>query len=163
MTTIMRNGFCARQLKLALGAFVLAGLLSGITHAQTPLDVTSATIPELNAAMDAGTLSSELLVSAFMVRMAAYDQQGPALNAIMMVNPKALDRARELDRERAQSGPRSPMHGIPVVIKDNMDTADMPTTAGSVLLEGSIPPDDAHVIAELELKDGLDEVAEDTT
>ena len=68
---------------------------------------------------------------------------------MITVNPKALETARALDAERKAKGPRSPLHGIPVVLKDNFDTADMPTTGGSVLLEGSIPPDDAFVVKKL--------------
>jgi amidase len=68
---------------------------------------------------------------------------------MIVVNPKALETARALDAERKAKGPRSPLHGIPVVLKDNFDTADMPTTGGSVLLEGSVPPDDAFVVRKL--------------
>ena len=84
-----------------------------------------------------------------LARIRAYDRQGPSLRALIMVNPKALDIARQLDVERKTKGRRSPLHGIPVVLKDNIDTADMPTTAGSIVLEGSIPPDDAFVVKRL--------------
>ncbi len=113
------------------------------------LSLTSATISELNAAMDAGALSSESLVQRYLNRIRAYDQAGPELNSVILVNPMALQRARELDEERRVSGRRSPLHGIPVVVKDNIDTADMPTTAGSFLLKDSMPPDDAFVIQRL--------------
>src|SRR5206468_11868999 len=79
----------------------------------------------------------------------AYDRQGPRLRAVITVNPKALDTARALDAERRTKGRRSPLHGIPVVLKDNYNTADLPTTGGSVLLEGSVPPDDAFVVKKL--------------
>ena len=68
---------------------------------------------------------------------------------MIAINPKALETARALDAERKTKGPRSPLHGIPVVLKDNFDTADMPTTGGSVLLEGSVPPDDAFLVKKL--------------
>ena len=84
-----------------------------------------------------------------LARIQAYDRQGPSLHAVMTLNPKALDTARALDAERKAKGPRSPLHGIPIVLKDNFDTADLPTTGGSVLLEGSIPPDDAFVVKKL--------------
>jgi amidase len=71
------------------------------------------------------------------------------LRSVITVNPKALDAARALDAERKTKGPRSPLHGIPIVVKDNIDTADMPTTGGSVLLQGSIPPDDAFIVKKL--------------
>src|SRR6202162_2082482 len=67
----------------------------------------------------------------------------------MILNPKAIETARELDAERKAKGPRSALHGIPVVLKDNYNTADLPTTGGSVLLEGSIPPADAFVVKKL--------------
>ena len=84
-----------------------------------------------------------------LARIQAYDRQGPSLHAVMTLNPKALDTARALDAERKAKGPRSPLHGIPIVLKDNYNTADLPTTGGSLLLEGSIPPDDAFVVKKL--------------
>ena len=122
--------------------------VASIGSAQT-IDVTSANIAELNTAFEAGTLTSEGLVERFLARVEAYDATGPALNAVITLNPQALARARALDRERRSDGPRSPMHGIPVVLKDNFDTADLPTTAGSTLLAGSIPPDDAFLVRKL--------------
>ena len=113
------------------------------------IDLDAATIADLNAAFDAGTLSSEKLVQLSMARIQAYDRQGPKLNAVITLNPAALDTARVLDAERRAKGPRSPLHGIPVVLKDNFDTFDLPTTCGSVLLEGSIPPDDAFIVKKL--------------
>src|ERR1019366_10036690 len=84
-----------------------------------------------------------------LARIQAYDRQGPSLHAVLTLNPKALDTARALDAERKAKGPRSPLHGIPIVLKDNYNTADLPTTGGSVLLEGSIPPADAFVVTKL--------------
>jgi len=84
-----------------------------------------------------------------LARIAAYDHAGPGLNAVLTLNPNALETARTLDAERKERGPRSPLHGIPVVLKDNFDTADLPTTAGSFMLEGSIPPDDAFLVSKL--------------
>jgi amidase len=108
-----------------------------------------ATIADVNAAIDAGQLTSERLVELFLARIAAYDQAGPRLNAVITVNPRARDEARALDEERRRSGRRSALHGIPILVKDNIDTADLPTTAGSVLLKGSRPPDDAFVVKQL--------------
>ena len=65
------------------------------------------------------------------------------------MNPRARERARALDAERQTRGPRSPVHGIPLVLKDNIDTADLPTTAGSIMLKGSMPPDDAFIVEKL--------------
>jgi amidase len=113
------------------------------------IDFDTATVAELNAAFDAGTLTSEKLVRLCLARIRAYDHRGPSLNAVLAVNPKALEIARALDTERKTKGPRSPLHGIPVVLKDNYNTTDMPTTGGSVLLEGSIPPADAFIVTKL--------------
>ena len=132
---------CVLTLLLALAGVTTAG-------GQT-VDVTAATIEDLNRAFDDGTLTSEQLVERYLARIAAYDDAGPALNAVIALNPNAVERARELDAERRSGGPRSPLHGIPVVLKDNLDTADLPTTAGSVLLAGSLPPDDAFLVRKL--------------
>lgn len=122
--------------------------LSFASHAAS-LDLASATIAEVEAAMDKGALTSEQLTKFYLARIAAYDKQGPAINAVITLNPKALEVAKALDAERKAKGPRSPIHGIPIVLKDNFDTFDLPTTAGSQLLAGSIPPDDAFVVKKL--------------
>src|SRR5688572_28295700 len=130
---------------------VFAGLIFTInpTAAQRTVDLDAVTIADVNRAFAKGTLTSERLVQMFLARIQAFDRQGPMLRSIITVNPKALETARELDAERKAKGPRSIMHGIPIVVKDNIDTADMPTTGGSALLEGSIPPDDAFVVRKL--------------
>ncbi len=115
--------------------------------AQIPL--ASATIADINAAFKDGSLTSEQLVGLYLARIEAYDKQGPKINAVITLNPKALDIAKALDIERKTKGARSPLHGIPVVLKDNFDTFDLPTTGGSLLLEGSLPPDDAFMVKRL--------------
>ena len=131
-------------------ALVLASTLTfGTVSAQRTVNLDEITIADVNAAFANGTLTSERLVQLFLARIQAYDRQGPSLRSIILVNPKALETAREMDAERKAKGPRSPLHGIPIIVKDNIDTADMPTTGGSILLEGSIPPDDAFVITRL--------------
>ncbi len=132
----------ARTFTLALA------LAAAVAEAQT-VDFDAATIQQLAAAMDAGALTSEKLVQLSQARMDAFDDQGPRLNAVLTRNPKALEQARALDAERKAKGRRSLLHGIPVVLKDNFDTFDLPTTGGSVLLEGSVPPDDAFVVKKL--------------
>ena len=117
--------------------------------AQRTIDLDQATIADVNAAFAKGTLTSERLTQMFLARIEAYDRKGPSLRAVIAVNPRALDTARAMDAERKTKGPRSPLHGIPIVLKDNIDTADMATTGGSVLLEGSMPPDDAFVVRKL--------------
>lgn len=114
-----------------------------------PVEVYEATIPQLQAAMARGEVSSVQLVDAYLARIAAYDQQGPALNSIIRLNPRARQEAAALDAERKARGPRGPLHGIPVILKDNYDTADLPTTGGSIALAGTIPPRDAFVVTRL--------------
>jgi len=132
---------------------VLVVLLAGPTatraFAQQSIDLDAATIADIQAAYKAGTLTAEKLVQICLARMDAYDRRGPMLRAVIASNPKALDEARALDAERKAKGARSALHGIPIVLKDNIDTADMPTTGGSLLLEGSVPPDDAFLVKKL--------------
>jgi amidase len=106
--------------------------------------VEEATIAQIHAEMLARRLTARALVEHYLARIAAYDQRGPALNAIVTINPVALARADELDAELRRSGQLTgPLHGIPFIVKDNYDTHDLPTTAGSLSLAGSLPPDDA--------------------
>ena len=100
--------------------------------------------------MAAGRLTSVQLVQAYQARIRAIDRSGPRINAVIEENPDALALATALDRERREKGPRGPLHGIPVLLKDNIATADaMQTTAGSLALLGSRPPRDAFVVARL--------------
>ena len=119
------------------------------THIADPPFPLLATIPALQAAMENGELTSVDLVELFLARIAAYDGAGPKLNSLIFVNPAALDEAAALDAERASAGPRGPLHGIPIVVKDNINTADMPTTAGSTALEAFQPKDDAFQVRRL--------------
>jgi Asp-tRNA(Asn)/Glu-tRNA(Gln) amidotransferase A subunit family amidase len=112
-------------------------------------DVTEKSIAELQAALAAGEVTSRALVEAYLARIEAYDRSGPALNAIIAVNPRAIEDAEGLDRERRERGARGALHGIPVVIKDNMETADMPTTGGSIALAGFTTGADAFVVRRL--------------
>lgn len=118
-----------------------------------PFNVEDATIAGIHAALTAGQTTCVAIVRAHLERIAAYDQHGPALNAIITINPKALATAGEQDRQRATrlaaGAALLPLHGIPVILKDNFDTADLPTTGGSVSLAASIPPDDAFVVKRL--------------
>jgi amidase len=108
------------------------------------------TIPELQDAMKSGRLTARSLAEKYLARMDEIDKRGPAVNAIIELNPDALSIAATLDQERKARGVRGPLHGIPVLIKDNIDTADrMMTTAGSLALVGSKPPKDAFVARRL--------------
>src|SRR5712691_11642244 len=135
-----------RQICAVLAATIVLALAPVLAKT---IDFESATIADINAAFDAGTLTAEKLVQMCLARIAAFDRKGPALHAVITLNPKALDAARVLDAERTSKGRRSPLHGIPVVLKDNYDRFDLATTGGSVLLEGSIPPKDAFVVKKL--------------
>ena len=99
-------------------------------RAARTVDLTTASIADLNGAFAAGVLSSERLTALYLARVAAYDKTGPALNAVLRLNPTALADARALDDERRARGPRSPLHGIPVLLKANIDVAGWPATAG---------------------------------
>ena len=134
--------------KKALPALIASFCLTAAANAAT-VDLTNATIADLDAAFAKGTLTSEKLVKMYLKRIEAYDKQGPGINAVITLNPKAVEQAKALDKERKTKGPRSPIHGVPVLLKDNYDTFDLPTTAGSQLLAGSIPPDDAYVVKKL--------------
>ncbi|HWD57529.1 MAG TPA: amidase family protein [Stellaceae bacterium] len=107
------------------------------------------TIPELQAALAAAPASSRGLVEHYLARIDAYDQRGPALNAICARAAGALAVADRCDAERCAGAPCGPLHGIPVIVKDNYETADMQTAAGSVLLAGWIPPGDATLVTRL--------------
>jgi amidase len=112
-------------------------------------DLVEATVPEMIEAMESGLLTSKQLVEMYLARIAAYDDAGPALNSFLHVNEHALIQARQLDVLRRSYGNQGPLYGIPVLLKDNVDTEDMPTTAGSVALAGSIPSADAFITRKL--------------
>jgi amidase len=112
-------------------------------------DAFEKSIGELQADMAAGRTSAAGLVRFYQERIAAYDQAGPRLNAVIFLNPQALADARALDEERKKRGPRGPLHGIPVLLKDNYETRDMPTTGGSLALAGAVPARDAFQVRRL--------------
>jgi Asp-tRNA(Asn)/Glu-tRNA(Gln) amidotransferase A subunit family amidase len=132
----------------ALVASLVLVLAGGCTES-SELSPLEATIPELQRAMEAGQLTSVELVDFYLARTAAYDRAGPKLSALILVNPAARDEAAALDAERVASGPRGPLHGIPVILKDNIGTADLPTTAGSLALKGFTPARDAFQVRKL--------------
>ena len=108
------------------------------------------TISELQALFESGELTSSRLAEIYLDRIEKIDRSGPSLNSVIETNPDALRIAAELDIERSENGPRSLLHGVPVMLKDNFDTGDkMCTTAGSLALEGSIATKDSFVAAQL--------------
>ena len=142
----------------------LAGLLAAITASSAPaapgepvttdrdclrdmrgIDLQTVTIPQLQEALVAGRISSVDLVDAYRARIEAYKE----FNAIRELNPKARETAAALDAERAANGPRGPLHGIPILLKDNVGTENLPTTAGSIAMEGQIPRRDAFITKRL--------------
>lgn len=113
-------------------------------------ELEEATIAQLQAAMQAGELTASSLAEQYLTRIEGLDRSGPALNSIIELNPEALDLARILDQERRERGPRSPLHGIPLLLKDNIDTGDrMLTTAGSLALANAPALRDAFVVQKL--------------
>ncbi|MEM0953186.1 MAG: amidase family protein [Pseudomonadota bacterium] len=132
----------------SLVAFLSLFLTSLSATADDAFDILEATISEAHAEMAAGRLTAEQLVTAYLQRIERYDQAS-GLNAIIVVNGKAMERAKALDEEYANTGTLRPLHGIPVVVKDNFDTADLPTTGGSIALKDSVPPDDAFLVKKL--------------
>lgn len=111
--------------------------------------VYEASITTLQEGLRGGRWTSVALVEAYLARIAAYDQGGPALNAIIRLNPAARRDAQRLDAERRKGKLRGPLHGIPVLLKDNFDTFDQVTSAASLALAGVQPPDDGHVVRRL--------------
>jgi len=115
-----------------------------------PVNIEEATIADLAAALRAGRATAVSLAHAYLDRIARIDKSGPALNSIIELNPDALSIAQALDDERRTKGERGPLHGIPVLVKDNLDSLDrMTTTAGSLALKGSIPLQDSFVVQRL--------------
>jgi len=148
-----------RRTFLQLGAVAATG--AAITEvASTPVAMAKAslkmfpleeaTIAELQAAMASGKLTARQLVELYLERIQEIDREGPTIKSILQINPEALDIAEALDRERKAKGPRGPLHGIPILLKDNIATDDrMQTTAGSLALLGSRVPRDAFIAQQL--------------
>ena len=141
-----------------LTAVVASGLAStgGITAStrrradEIPFDIAEATIADLQDGMTSGKYTARSLAEKYLARIEAVDRTGPALRSVIELNPDALALADSLDKERKEKGPRGPLHGIPLLVKDNIDTADkMATTAGSLALVGPKPPRDAFLVARL--------------
>ena len=152
-TTLGRRTFLARG--AAAGA---ATVVAARIHSAEPaplrdrsaglpaFELDEATVADLQKRMAAGELTARRLTEAYLGRIEALDRRGPTLRSVIETNPEALALAEALDAERARKGPRGPLHGIPVLLKDNVGTADRTTTtAGSLALEGQVPKRDAHV------------------
>lgn len=128
----------------------VAGVAQQKASAAGSFELEEATVATLQEGMKSGRFTAHSVTEAYLRRIEALDRSGPALRSIIETNPDALTIADELDAERARQGPRGPLHGIPILVKDNIDTNDrMTTTAGSLALEGSIPAQDSFVAARL--------------
>ena len=151
-------------MKRAAFTFVLAASMASLwAQGQGRFDVVEATIPQMQAAMAAGQVTSRQLVEQYLIRIGLYEDR---LNAALAINPRALQEADALDRERAQGKRRGPLHGIPVALKDNIHTTDMPTTGGALAFAGYVPPYEATLTRNLKAagaiiiaKTGLTELA----
>jgi amidase len=164
MTRVFR---LARMVAIAAALPVIVSSSTAQTQAKThSFDLLTATIADIQDAVDAGALTYERLVHLYLDRIDAYDKKGPRLSAIIAINPKAGEIARALDEERRLNGRRTALHGIPIAIKDNVDAVDMPSTGGSLAFAGSHPARDATVIKRLReagaiifVKTNMDELA----
>jgi amidase len=137
-----------RSIALLAGSLLVASALDG-AQPPRPFTLEETTIAQIEAALRDGSMTCRSLVEQYLARIDAHDKKGAALNAIVIVNPDALKIAGDLDRRFRQSGPVGPMHCVPVIVKDNYETIDMPTTAGSLSLKGMMTGKDAFVVKRL--------------
>ena len=124
-------------------------LMASSARAQAPFHLQEATIDQIHAELKAGRISCRELIGHYLKRIDAYDHAGPGLNALQTVNRRALDEADRLDAAYRSSGATGPLHCIPVLVKDQVETSDMPTTYGSILFKGFTPSRDATVVKKL--------------
>jgi amidase len=144
-----RREFVKLGMLASLGAMTGGGAMAA-TVKSGGVNIVEVGAADLQAAMTAGKITSRQLVKLYLARIKAIDKSGPRLNSVIELNPEAEAIAAALDKERKAKGPRGPLHGIPVLIKDNIATADkMQTTAGSLALVGSKPPRDAFIVKQL--------------
>ena len=135
-------------LTLRVMPFLLLGS-SALGAQPTRFRVEETTITAVHAALRARSLTCRSFVQQYLDRIAAYDKRGPAINALVVVNPSALAVADSLDARYARGGPVGPLHCIPIIVKDNFETTDLQTTAGSLALEGWKPPQDATMVRKI--------------
>ena len=146
----MHRSLCAFAVVVVAWLVTPGGTPAAATQSTAAtFDVTEKSIRELQAALADGTVTSRQLVEGYLARIAAYDRAGPRLTAFITLNPRALETADALDRERRERGARGPLHGIPVAIKDNFDTVDLPTSGGSLALATNQPVRDAFQVERL--------------
>jgi amidase len=135
---------------LFLAALFAVAVVRAQPPARAPFALEEATLADLQQRMQSGRETARSLVEQYVARIEAIDRGGPALHSVLELNPEALAIADRLDAERKSRGPRGPLHGIPILLKDNIATADrMMTTAGSLALAGATPPKDAFIVDRL--------------
>lgn len=135
-------------------AVVAATLLAACSPAPEPIDVVESTISDIHAALESGRTTCRLVVQTYLDRIEAYDET-TGLNAITVVNSNALARADEIDAAIAEGVELGPLYCAPLLIKDNYDTHDLPTTGGSIALRDNLPPDDAFMVRKLREADAI--------
>src|SRR5215469_10801254 len=141
--------------KIAVGLFcgILLCASFGLTYIQSdksaPFQIVETSIDDIHAAMKPGKLTAHQLVQGYLDRINAYDKRGPNINSIITVNPQALAEADKLDAQYKTSGFVGPLHGIPVLVKDEIDAAGMPTTLGTLVFKDYRPTRDSFVVEKL--------------
>src|SRR3954449_1780841 len=136
-------------MRIAVAAVALLAAIPLSAQPPSSFRVEETTIAQIQSAFRDGSLTCRSLVERYLARIDAHDKKGAALNAIVLINPDALKTADDLDRRFRQSGPVGPLHCVPVLVKDNYETSDMPTTAGSLSLKGMMTGKDAFVVKRL--------------
>ncbi len=154
----MKSDFVALASRLFLAALAVAGcgvpVQPGPAAGDADIEVVEATIADLQTALRKGRSSCRRIVEAYLARIEAYDQPS-GLNAVSMLNPRALERADEIDARLAAGNRLGPLFCAPLLVKDNFDTHDLPTTGGSIVLENNLPPDDAFMVRRLREADAI--------
>ena len=155
-----------RRVLIAACALALLSPASPLGAQNRTFDLLTASVADIQAAVASGALTYERLIRLYQNRIDTYDTRGPRLRAIIEINPKAIEIARALDQERRATGLRSPLHGIPIAVKDNIDVSDVPSAGGSLVFAKTYPARDAAVIERLRragaiifVKTNMDELA----
>src|SRR4029453_1697267 len=130
-------------------AFLMVSAVALQPSQLRPFDVIEATIDNVQAALRSKRITCRDLVNGYITRIAAYDKTGPSLNAVQSINPNAVAEADRLDAAFTASGPVGPLHCVPILVKDQVETSDMPTTYGSAVFKDFIPMRDATIVTNL--------------
>jgi amidase len=156
LASLTAVGLTMNNRNVAIGIIFVAAVSAGLSLGQAqerkdvpPFQIIEATIDDIQAAFKSGRLTARQLVQGYLDRIAAYDKRGPNINSIITLNEHALEDADQLDAAFRASGPIGPLHGIPILVKDEIDTARMPTTLGTQVFKDYRPPRDAFPIEKL--------------